>query len=65
VVTHEGGNTQGAVISPLFANVFLHYVLDLWIKDWRKRQARGEVIIVRYADDCAPRRSGKEAEMVT
>ena len=45
------GTPQGAVISPLFANVFLHYVLDLWINDWRKRQARGEVIIVRYADE--------------
>lgn len=45
------GTPQGAVISPLYANVFLHYVLDLWIEDWRKRQARGEVIIVRYADD--------------
>lgn len=45
------GTPQGAVISPLFANVFLHYVLDLWIDAWRKRQARGEVIIVRYADD--------------
>ena len=45
------GTPQGAVISPLFANVFLHYVLDLWIHDWRKRQAKGEVIIVRYADD--------------
>jgi group II intron reverse transcriptase/maturase len=45
------GTPQGAVISPLFANVFLHYVLDLWINDWRKRQAKGEVIIVRYADD--------------
>jgi group II intron reverse transcriptase/maturase len=45
------GTPQGAVISPLFANVFLHYVLDLWIEDWRKRQAKGEVIIVRYADD--------------
>jgi group II intron reverse transcriptase/maturase len=45
------GTPQGAVISPLFANVFLHYVLDLWINDWRKRQAEGEVIIVRYADD--------------
>jgi hypothetical protein len=39
------------VISPLFANVFLHYVLDLWIHDWRQRHATGEVIIVRYADD--------------
>lgn len=45
------GTPQGAVISPLYANVFLHYVLDLWINDWRKRQAKGEVIIVRYADD--------------
>jgi hypothetical protein len=45
------GTPQGAVISPLYANVFLHYVLDLWINDWRKRHARGEVIIVRYADD--------------
>src|SRR6266496_711565 len=38
------GTPQGAVISPLFANVFLHYVLDLWIEDWRKRQAKREVI---------------------
>lgn len=44
------GTPQGAVISPLYANVFLHYVLDLWIEAWRK-QAQGEVIIVRYADD--------------
>lgn len=44
------GTPQGAVISPLLANVFLHYVLDLWIDAWRKR-AEGEVIIVRYADD--------------
>jgi RNA-directed DNA polymerase len=45
------GTPQGAVISPLYANVLLHYVFDLWINDSRKRQARGEVIIVRYADD--------------
>lgn len=45
------GTPQGAVISPLFSNVFLHYVLDLWIDAWRKRHAIGEVIIVRYADD--------------
>jgi len=45
------GTPQGAVISPLFANVFLHYVVDLWIQDWRKSQAKGDVIIVRYADD--------------
>ena len=45
------GTPQGAVISPLYANVFLHYVLDLWINPWRTRHAKGEVIIVRYADD--------------
>jgi RNA-directed DNA polymerase len=45
------GTPQGAVISPLLANVFMHYVLDLWMEVWRKRHARGEVIIVRYADD--------------
>jgi RNA-directed DNA polymerase len=47
------GTPQGAGISPLLANVFLHYVLDLWAHHyWRKRKARGRVIIVRYADDC-------------
>ena len=45
------GTPQGAGISPLLANVFLHYVLDLWVHQWRKRHARGQVIIVRYADD--------------
>ena len=45
------GTPQGAVISPFFSNVFLHYVLDLWLDAWRKRHALGEVIIVRYADD--------------
>ena len=44
------GTPQGAT-SPLYANVFLHYVLDLWINDWRQRHATGEVIMVRYADD--------------
>jgi len=45
------GTPQGSVISPILANVFLHYVLDLWVNQWRKRHARGEVIVVRYADD--------------
>jgi len=45
------GSPQGAVISPLLANLYLHYVLDLWVEQWRKKQARGDVIIVRYADD--------------
>ena len=50
----EVGTPQGSVISPLFSNIYLHYVLDEWVSNWRKKQARGEGIIVRYADDCAP-----------
>lgn len=45
------GTPQGAVISPLLANVFLHYVFDLWIENWRNKHAQGGVVIVRYADD--------------
>jgi group II intron reverse transcriptase/maturase len=45
------GTPQGAVISPFLANVFLHFVLDLWMKSWRERHAAGDVIVVRYADD--------------
>src|SRR2546428_5302307 len=47
----EKGTPQGSVISPLLANVYLHYVFDLWVKHWRKHRAAGEVIVVRYADD--------------
>jgi RNA-directed DNA polymerase len=45
------GTPQGAVISPLLANVFLHYVFDLWMEHWRQRHACGDVVLVRYADD--------------
>ena len=45
------GTPQGAVISPLLANIYLHYVLDQWVMEWRRTQARGEVYLVRYADD--------------
>jgi RNA-directed DNA polymerase len=45
------GTPQGATVSPLLANVYLHYVFDLWANQWRKRHAQGDVIIVRYADD--------------
>ena len=45
------GSPQGSAISPILANLYLHYVLDLWVEAWRKKQVRGEVIIVRYADD--------------
>ena len=47
----DRGTPQGAGISPLLANIFLHYALDLWVHQWRRRQARGRVTIVRYADD--------------
>ena len=50
-VEQEQGTPQGGSISPLLANLYLHYVLDLWADQWRKTQAQGEVIIVRYADD--------------
>jgi RNA-directed DNA polymerase len=47
----ELGTVQGGSISPLLANIYLHYALDLWVKQWRGRHARGDVIVVRYADD--------------
>lgn len=47
----EDGTPQGATVSPLLANIYLHYVLDLWIQQWRNRHARGEVAVVRFADD--------------
>jgi len=45
------GTPQGAVASPVLANLYLHYVLDLWVKTWRKEVAHGDMIVVRYADD--------------
>ena len=47
----EEGTPQGSVISPILANLYLHHVLDLWVVAWRKKVARGEMIVVRYADD--------------
>jgi len=47
----EKGSPQGATVSPLLANIYLHYVFDLWAEQWRHRYARGDVVIVRYADD--------------
>src|ERR1700716_379343 len=51
VTISEMGTGQGAVISPLLANIYLHYVLDLYAERWRRREAAGDMIIVRYADD--------------
>ena len=47
----EAGTPQGAVVSPLLANVYLHHVFDLWVDVWRRKCARGDMIVVRYADD--------------
>ena len=57
----ETGTAQGSVLSPMLGNVYLHYVLDVWFEDEVKPRLRGEAHLVRYADDCAPRRRGKEA----
>src|SRR6266566_961376 len=51
VTVSESGTGQGSVISPLLANVYLHYTFDLWAERWRRREATGDMIIVRYADD--------------
>src|SRR5437870_2079701 len=45
------GSPQGSVISPLLANIYLHYAFDLWVNVWREKWARGEVVVIRYADD--------------
>jgi len=51
VTVSEMGTGQGSVISPLLANIYLHYVFDLWADQWRRTKASGDMIIVRYADD--------------
>lgn len=50
-IAQERGAPQGAVISPVLANVYLHYAYDLWAHQWRGRHARGDVVVIRYADD--------------
>lgn len=51
VTVSDRGTGQGSVVSPLLANIYLHYVLDLWVERWRRREATGDMIFVRYADD--------------
>ncbi len=59
----EIGSVQGGSISPLLANIYLHYVVDLWIEQWRRKQAKGDVVVVRFADDfVAGFQHRKEAE---
>jgi RNA-directed DNA polymerase len=47
----EAGTPQGGIISPLLANIYLHFVVDLWVSSWRRTSARGQMYVVRYADD--------------
>jgi retron-type reverse transcriptase len=65
VSASEEGTPQGGLVSPVLANIYLHYVLDLWFEKRFGKSCRGKAYLVRFADDCAPRRCGKEAEMVT
>ena len=51
VTVDDRGTGQGSVISPLLANIYLHYCFDLWAERWRPREAQGDMIVVRYADD--------------
>ena len=51
----DKGTPQGGLISPVLANVYLHYVLDLWFEKGIKPKLNGEAYLVRYCDDCAPR----------
>ena len=51
VIDSDKGTGQGSVISPLLANIYLHYIIDLWAERWRRHEAMGDMIIVRYADD--------------
>src|SRR5437762_11570871 len=51
VTVDDRGTGQGSVISPILANIYLHYCFDLWAERWRRREARGDMIVVRYADD--------------
>src|SRR6266478_1519242 len=55
VTVSDKGTGQGSVISPLLANLYLHYAFDLWAERWRRREAAGNMIIVRYADDWLPK----------
>src|SRR6202050_458627 len=54
VTVSERGTGQGSVISPLLANIYLHYAFDLWANRWRQQEATGDMIVVRYADDIVP-----------
>ena len=65
VTVSDQGTGQGSVISPLLANIYLHYGLDLWAERWRQREAAGDMTIVRYADDgCHERTDERRCDAV-
>jgi RNA-directed DNA polymerase len=57
------GTAQGSILSPLLGNIYLHYALDLWFEQEVRPRLRGKAILVRYADDCAPRRCERKVRM--
>jgi len=59
ILTREG-TPQGGVISPLLANIYLHYVLDLWFEETVRKRCKGKAYLIRYADDCAPRSCARD-----
>lgn len=59
-VAVDAGTPQGAGISPLLANVVLHYIFDMWVREWRQKRAKGQVIVCRYADDIVIGAESKE-----
>jgi RNA-directed DNA polymerase len=61
----EEGTAQGSGLSPMLGNIYLHHVLDMWFEEQVKPRLRGRAYLIRYADDCAPRRRGKGAVMAT
>jgi len=61
----QTGSPQGSVISPLLANIYLHYTFDLWVNAWRKKWAQGEVVVVRYADDSVLDSSTKQTQIAS
>jgi group II intron reverse transcriptase/maturase len=59
----EEGTPQGSSVSPILSNLYLHHVFDLWVQQWRQKHTRGEMIVVRFADDSVPRRRRREVVM--
>jgi len=64
VIDPVTGTPQGGIVSPVLANIYLHYVLDLWFEKRVRKHVRGQAMLWRYADDCAPRRRERRSMRV-